>query len=151
MAMPRSLRLLGLASAMALLSALAFVAGVRTGANESALLQSTVNGALLVSELKTLRAGGAEKVIYGKELELDGQIYNIHRLQVDGRPWLFWPESSRYEHERYLRRIAAYRREHPPVLPQSKVTGTDEMSIQMRRTNEVIEATTNQLIDRYAK
>jgi hypothetical protein len=133
------------------LLAATFVAGVRIGAGESTLLQSTVNGALLVGELRALRAGEAAKLIQAKELELDAQILNFHRLESNAHPWLFWPDSNNFEHERYLRNIASYRREFSPVMPALGVPGFDQVSEEMRQANEDVASTTRSIITRYGK
>ncbi len=133
------------------LLASAFVAGVRVGASESAWLQSSVNGALLVGELRALRAGNASKLVQAKEMELDAQVLNFHRLESQGHPWLFWPETRNFENERYLRSIASYRREFPPVLPTLEVVGSDQVSVEMRQNNLDIANTTNSIISRYGQ
>jgi len=136
---------------VALVGAVAFVAGARVGASENALLQSSVNGALLVGELKALRAGRVDSVIYGKELELDSQVLNFSKFQASGYAWLFWPESPQYEHERYLRSIATYRKEFPPVLPTSQATGSDEVAKEMRENNARVAITTKWIVETYGK
>ena len=128
-----------------------FLAGVRVGVSESAWLQSSVNGALLVGELRALRAGNATNLIQAKELELDAQVLNFHRFESKGHPWLFWPDSNNFEHERYLRSIASYRREFPPVMPMLDVPGTDQLSADIRQSNTDITSATKAIIKRYGK
>lgn len=133
------------------LLASAFVAGVRVGATESDLLQSTVRATLLVSELRALRAAKTDRLVRAKELELDGEVLKYHRFLESGHPWLLLPESATFEHERYLRQVALYRKEFPAVVPTLEVTGTDETSVDMRAGAALIASTTEQIIRRFGQ
>ena len=129
----------------------AFVAGVRVGATESDLLQSTVKATLLVNELRALRAGKTDGLVRAKEIELDGEVLKYHRLLESGHPWLLLPESATFEHERYLRQVAMYRKEFPAVVPTLAVTGTDETSVEMRAGAALVASTTEQIIRRFGQ
>ena len=139
----------GAAILLALALAAVFVAGVRAGANEDAMLQSTVRAALLVGELRALRGGKVESLITSKEIELDGQILQYQRLSDEGHPWLLLPESASFEHDRYLRQVARYRREFPSVIPTLPVMGSDATSIAMREGAANIARTTEQIVRKY--
>lgn len=149
--MKQRLIVIGSLALSAVLLASAFVAGVRVGATESDLLQSTVRATLLVGELRALRAVKIDGLVKAKELELDGEVLKYHRLLESGHPWLLLPESATFEHERYLRQVAVYRKEFPPVVPALEVTGTDETSVEMRARAALIASTTEQIIRRFAQ
>ncbi len=76
-------------------------------------MDSSANARLLVGELKLIRDGKAEKLIEGKEIELDGAITQALQFRDSGLSWLFYPFSTAYDHDSYLRSAAAYRREYP--------------------------------------
>jgi len=149
--MKHRLIIVGSATFSIVLLASAFVAGVRVGVAESDLLQSTVKATLLVGELRALRAGKTDGLVRAKEIELDGEVLKYHRLIESGHPWLLLPESATFEHERYLRQIALYRKEFPAVLPTLEVTGTDETSVQMRVGAALVASTTEQIIRRFGQ
>jgi hypothetical protein len=151
MASHSTLKLLAASCIAVGLLASAFIAGVRTGASESAWLQSTVKGALLVGELRALRSGNAAGLIQMKELELDGQVLYFRRLQDQGHPWLFWPDSDNFEHERYLGSIASYRKEFPALMPTLVVPGSDRTNEAIRKGNREVAETTQAIIRQYGK
>jgi hypothetical protein len=133
------------------LLAFTFIAGVRVGATESPLSLSTMRATMLVGELKALRAGKTDQLIRVKELELDSEILLYQRFSEHGMPWLLWPDSENLEHDRYLRQVALYRKEFPAVLSQIEVTGTDEMSTQMRAQHANLTRTTEMIIRRFGQ
>lgn len=149
--MKQRLIIVGATALSFLLLASAFIAGVRAGTTESDLLQSTVKATLLVSELRALRAGKTEGLVRAKEIELDGEVLKYHRLLESGHPWLLLPESSTFEHERYLRQVALYRKEFPAVVPSLEVTGTDETGAEIRAGAALIASTTEQIIRRFGQ
>jgi hypothetical protein len=140
-----------LSAASALALGGAFVIGVRFGATQSELIQSTVKATLLVGELRALRAGKTEALIRSKELELDGQVYLYQRLLDEGHVWLFWPNSNAFEHERYLRKVAIYRKEFPASMPALEITGTDSTSEEMRKANAQVAKTTEAIVRTYGQ
>lgn len=107
-ALSPSLRIL----AAALLLFAAFKIGVHVGAYESWRMDSSAKARVLVGELKAIRGGKAEKLIPGKEIELDGAIAQALQFQDADRSWLFYPFAA-YDHDGYLRAAAAYRRQFP--------------------------------------
>jgi hypothetical protein len=130
----------------------AFLVGVRVGATQTELLQSTVRATMLASELRALRAGNKlDALVNAKELELDSQVLLYARAQKSGGLWLLWPESQSYEHERYLRNVAAYRKEYPAALPKIEVGGTDQTSQEMRNAAALVAQTTEEVIRTYGK
>ena len=149
--MKHRLIIVGSVTLSIMLLASAFIAGARVGVAESDLLQSTVKATLLVGELRALRAGKTDGLVRAKEIELDGEVLKYHRLIESGHPWLLLPESATFEHERYLRQIALYRKEFPAVLPTLEVTGTDETSVQMRVGAALVASTTEQIIRRFGQ
>ena len=147
----RTLVIVGLVTVSLLLLASTFVAGVRVGATESAFLQSSVKATMLVSELRTLRAGKADLLVKAKELELDSEVFMYSQLIESGHPWLFWAENNDFEHERYLRQVARYRKEFPAVIPTLQMEGTDETRIRMRAQAETIARATEKIIREYGQ
>lgn len=143
---------IAIGSIVALLIAVtgSFVAGVRVGAYESMLLQSTANAVLLIGELRALRAGKTEGLIRMKETELDGQILYYQRLSDEGRPWLFYPNNSGIEYSRHLRLIALYRQEFPTV-PVPDGGGAGEFSAAMRENAQQLVRTTAEIIRQYGQ
>jgi hypothetical protein len=100
-----------------LLLFMAFKVGVHVGAYQSWLVDSSAKASLLVGELKAIRGGKAEKLIEHKEIELDGAIVQALRFRDSGLTWLFYPFTEDYDHDRYLRSAAAYRKEFPSPTP----------------------------------
>jgi len=149
--MKHRLIIVGSVTLSIMLLASAFIAGARVGVAESDLLQSTVKATLLVGELRALRAGKTDGLVRAKEIELDGEVLKYHRLIESGHPWLLLPESATFEHERYLRQVALYRKEFPAVVPTLEVTGTDETSVQMRVGAALVASTTEQIIRRFGQ
>lgn len=128
-----------------------FLAGVRVGATESAWLQSPVNAALLVRELRTLRAGKTEGLVSLKELELDTQVLLLHQLSTNGHPWLFWPQDVEFGNNRFFREVALYRKEFPAVIPGIQIQGTDEIHAEMRANGAKIQHMTDKLVREFGQ
>lgn len=93
--------------------------GARVGAQQYVLLEGSIRASLLAGELSALRTGPPDKLIASKEMELDAEILRAMQFQDRGQAWMLWPESAQYEHTRYLKNAAAYRRHHPPLPPAS--------------------------------
>ena len=125
----------------------AFIAGVWVGADQLLLLDSTPRAALLVGELRALREGKTRELIQTKELELDAQVLQYARAQQHGAPWLFWPISESIESERHLKLLASYRAEHPSTFP----SGNASASPDERHAEQLLRATTNDILLRHAK
>jgi hypothetical protein len=98
--------------------------GVHVGQQQFSLMESAVRAALVSGELRALRGGKAQQLISSKEIELDGLIVHALTFQEQGHPWLFWPFDEPYEHTRYLQYVAAYRNEHPAVIPELPVSAS---------------------------
>ena len=108
-----------------LLLFIAFKLGMHVGAYQSWLLDSSAKSSLLVGELNTIRKGKAETLIESKEIELDGAITRALRLRGSDLTWLFYPFDGNYDHDRYLRAAAAYRKLYPSPTPRLDFGGTE--------------------------
>jgi hypothetical protein len=119
---------------------IAFVAGIYVGVDQYLLISSTTEASLRVGELRALRASRNAALIQTKELELDTQLLLYSRYKAQGQPWIFWPFSESFDHERHLRTIAAYRKEFPPVLPAiaDASTGADSPGQTVRQVTDEI-------------
>lgn len=141
--------------ATALFGVLLFLAGMMTGAHvgprEFAMQEASVKATLLVSELRLLRAGQSQKLIQNKEIALDGEIVKALAFRESGSPWLFWPLNPNYEHSRYLRAVAAYRAEHPPMVPQLPVAEQTPMTDDMKSFALQVRDRTQELLRDYGK
>ena len=133
------------------LLASAFVAGARVGATESALSLSTIKATMLVGELRALRAGKIDPLIRAKELELDTEVLMYHRFSESGHPWLLWPDTENLEHERYLRQVALYRKQFPAVMSKIEISGTDDVSAQLRAQSVELDRTTERIVRQYGQ
>ena len=78
----------------------AFIIGVHVGSHQLLLMDSSAQAVLLANELKAIRAGTAEKLIEKKEIELDGKVVWALQFEEYGHPWMFYPISENYDHER---------------------------------------------------
>ena len=120
------------------------------GAFQSELAQSTVRASLVVGELRSLRTGQIDSLIRLKELELDSQVSRYQQFLDYGHPWLLWPTSRHFEHDRYLGTVAHYRQQHPPVMPSITVSETDPFAGEINANNASIARTTEEIVRRYA-
>jgi hypothetical protein len=126
-------------------------AGVLLGVVEFQKLDSSAKGSVLTAELRALRAGNVDKVIEGKEIELDGSLVSALKFQESGMPWLFWPYMHSWDHTPSLRRIAQYRKEYPPVVPKhAPALGVDDPS-DLRGFAREVSRSTDILIKRYGE
>jgi hypothetical protein len=137
----------GVAFLVALIAA--FLVGANVGANQFLLLESSVTGALRVHELRALRAGKVQELVGAKEAELDSQVLLYSRLVSEGQQWVLWPLSSSVNHERYLRLIAAYRKEFPSQMSARVEEVAPAMQAELREAQAVVEHTTQEIIRRY--
>lgn len=129
-----------------------FIIGVHVGYKQFLLMDSSAQAALLTSELKVIRAGNAEKLIEGKEIDLDGKIVRALEFQESGHPWLFYPFAWGYDHDSYLHTVALYRKSHPPVTPQiAEFGGDEEHKNEMRSYQDEVANRTRLLLELYGK
>jgi len=137
--------------ALVLVAALAgaFYAGVIVGVDQFQKMDSSAKASLLTAELRALRAGNVEKLIEGKEIDLDGSVVSALKFQESGLPWLFWPYMHSWDHTPSLQRAAQYRRQYPPVVPKhAPKEGADDPADLRGFAREVTRSTAI-LIERY--
>jgi len=128
-----------------------FWGGVQLGVHQFALLEGSVKASLLAGELRVLRTGNNEKLIGAKEIELDGEIVKAFRFRDEGHPWMLWPHASAYEHERYLRNVARYRKEYPSPARPLEFGGDESLKREMRKYTDEVAERTRELIEHYGK
>jgi len=119
-----------------------YIVGAWDGIYQFQLLNGATKASLLSGELRVLRAGKGEKLIPGKEIELDGEIAAYSIMQEKGRPWIFWPVSSVFDHEASILTAVAYRKEYPSLLTDEFISkmGTSETRAGAKETAERINA-----------
>ena len=141
--------------AVILLVALGFAAGVKIGVHmgqqQFVAQEGSVKAALLVGELRVLRSGNVQKLIPSKELELDVEIVKALAFRESGHPWLFWPFDVAYEHDRYLRSVAAYRAEYPASIPLLPIREEVPMAGEMKTFAQLVRERTQELLRDYGK
>jgi hypothetical protein len=128
-------------------------AGIILGVDQFQKRDSSAKASVLTTELRALRAGDVEKIIRIKEIELDGSVVSALAFQESGMPWLFWPYAHSLDHEYSLKRVAQYRRQHPPVVP-GLVSGTetyDADAYDPRPFAREVVRSTEVLIERYGR
>jgi len=129
----------------------AFIAGAHVGFYQWWLLDSSVRATMLAGELRALRAGNSDKLIPMKEIELDTAIVDAFRFQESGQSWIFWPMAKSFEHARYLRSVAEYRKQHPsPGMPKEVVADAEQQKEAEAYDAEVAQRNV-ELLRRYAK
>jgi hypothetical protein len=128
-----------------------FIFGVHVGSHQLLLMDSSAQAVLLTNELKAIRAGNAEKLIEKKEIELDGKVVWALQFEEHGHPWLFYPLSENYDHERYLHSVALYRMSYPSPTPTLVFGGDEEHKNEMKNYQAEVAKKTKLLIDRYGK
>ena len=112
-----------------LASAASFVFGARYGVYQHYLMNSSVEAALLTGELEAMRGSNLDLLIQGKEVELDGLLAIYGKFVEVGTPWLFWPTSQVFDHQRYIRKVVIYRKQYPLVTPDPKIRAQAERVI----------------------
>lgn len=132
-----------------LLLFITFKIGVHVGAYESWLMDSSAKASLLVGELKAIRGGRAEKLIEPKEIELDGAITQALRFRDSGPSWLFYPFAEAYDHDRFLRFAAAYRKEYPSPTPNLDFGTEGDFKQQMEAYRVEVALRMSQLQEQY--
>ena len=113
-------------------------------------LDSSARAALLTHELVALRSAQTDTLIRTKEIELNGQVVRAIQCQSSGCGSLFWSMNDAYDHEQDLRKVAEYRKEHPPpVVPDNPkiVPGMYDPGPFAREVQD----STRILLERYAK
>lgn len=125
--------------------------GVHMGQQQFVLQEGSVRAALLVGELRVLRNGESQKLIPSKEIELDGEIVKALAFRESGYPQLFWPFDGAYEHDRYLRSVAAYRTEYPASIPALQIGEENPMAGEMRTFAQLVRERTQELLRDYGK
>lgn len=137
--------------ALALLVALAaaFYAGVIVGVDQFQKMDSSAKASLLTAELRALRGGNVEKLIEGKEIDLDGNVVSALMFQESGMPWLFWPYMHSWDHTPSLRRVAQYRKQYPPVVPKHAPKDEADDPADLRGFAREVTRSTDILIERY--
>ena len=144
-------------SLIALLAATAgfgggFLLGVDQGVKQFFLLESSVKASLLTFELQALRAGNAKKIIDLKEIELDGEVVRFAQFRREGYPWIFWlQEGYERDHKKYMERVAAYRKQHPPYIPTLRIGEESPMKMEADEFAKEVTRTTGEIIKEYEK
>ena len=72
-------------------------------------------------------------------------------FQDSGHPWMFPLTSGYFEHEKYLRSIAEYRRAHPSPMPNLQFGGDDEHKKSMEGYRDTVKRRNEQLLEQYGK
>lgn len=141
--------------ALILLIALGFAFGLKIGVHlgqqQFVLQEGSVKASLLAGELRVLRDGDAKKLIPSKEIELDGEIVKALAFREAGYPWLFWPFYGEYEHDRYLRSVAAYRAIYPAYIPQLSFGEKNQMIDETKTFSHLVQIRTQELLRDYGK
>lgn len=141
----------GLAIALAVVFAAGLRVGAELGVKEFARMESSAKASLLTGELQLLRSGNGHQLIQTKEIELDWAIVQAISFQDSGKPWLFWPESELWNHERSLRRVAQYRVEHAPVVPGIAPPTEIQDPADLRGFGESVQRSIKVLVERYGR
>lgn len=132
-----------------------FVIGLRVGAKigvqQFAQMDSSAKAAVLTSELRMLRQGNGSRLVQGKEIEVDGHVAMAIQFQDSGIPWLFWPQNTEWDHSRYLKQVAEYRKDYPPVVPKIAPPPGDPDPSDFRGFSQIVELSTQKLLERYGK
>lgn len=92
---------------------LGFIAGTMSSTFTLEFLDSSAKAALLTHDLRRIRSGKVDDYLSIKEIDLDGAIYNHVRYKNGVYPYLSWPISMQYDHEKYMQTVLEYRREFP--------------------------------------
>ena len=125
--------------------------GVILGIEEFQNFESSAKASVLTTELRALRAGNVERIIQTKEVEVDGNVVRALAFQESGMPWLFWPYVHSWDHTPSLKRVAQYRKQHPPIAPTiAPPAGTDDPA-DLRGFADEVTRSTKVLIERYGR
>lgn len=123
--------------------------GVHVGVAQFVQQEGSVKAALVAGELRAMRAGNTEKLISGKEIELDGEIVKALAFRESGHPWLFWPFEGAYKHTRYLKAAAAYRSQYPAAVPELQIGEENPFAREMKSYAQVVRERTSELLRDY--
>ncbi len=133
-----------------------FFVGVKEGVWQFFLLESSTKATLLTYELQDLRAGNTKKIIDVKEIELDGELVRFGDFRREGRPWVFWfQDGYERDHTKYMKRVAAYRKQYPPFAPTFAPTldyGKDNtMKEELEKYAQEVKAVTAEVLKEYGE
>lgn len=147
----RTIKVLAAVLLVGLTFVLGLKIGVHVGVAQFVQQEGSVKAALIAGELRAMRAGSTDKLISGKEVELDGEIVKALAFRESGHPWLFWPFQEAYEHTRYLKSAAAYRSQYPAVVPELQIGEENPFASEMKSYAQVVRERTNELLRDYGK
>jgi len=129
-----------------------FFYGAKVGVEQFALLESSAKAFLLADELRSLRRGNTERLIPLKELYLDSEVLRFGEFRQKGHPWIFWlagpPER---EHAKWMRGVAAYRKEHPPFSPTLAEPKGGELASNKKHFDQELLQVTNEILKEYGQ
>lgn len=126
-------------------------AGVIVGVDQFLKMDSSAKASVLTYQLRALRGGHVDKIIQAKEIEVDDNVVSALAFQESGMPWLFWPYMGAWDHARYLRNVAEYRKEYPPVVPKLQPPAGTQDPSDLRGFAREVEQSTKVLLERYGK
>ena len=119
------------AAVLPLISIVSFVFGAHYGVYQYRLLSSSTEAALIAGELEAMRGPKLELLIRAKEVELDGLLATYAKFVDGGAPWIFWPISRGFDHEKNIRKAVRYRTHHPIATPNQKLRDQAERVIRV--------------------
>ncbi len=129
-----------------------FFIGVKDGVWQFFLLESSVKADLLTHELQALRAGNAKKIIETKEIQLDGEVVRFSEFRREGRPWVFWfQDGYERDHTKYMKHVAAYRKQYPPFVPTIEFEKENSMKEEMQEFSEQVKTVTAEILKEYGE
>lgn len=129
-----------------------FFVGVKEGVEQFFLLESSVKASLLTFELQALRAGNSKKIIEAKEIELDGELVRFGDFRSQGRPWVFWfQDGDDRDHTKYMKRVAAYRKQYPPFTPTIDFGKDNPMKEEMEKHAAEVNKVTAEILKEYGE
>ena len=102
---------------------ISFLAGLRMGGEKYLLANSSNDAFILSNELRMLRSGNIENVIYVKELELSSQIRFHEEFLNSNFKWLY-SDITQYT-DINMRKAIKYRLENPYEIPSIDNTDVD--------------------------
>ena len=129
-----------------------FFVGVKEGVWQFFLLDSSAKASLVTYELQALRAGNAKKIIDSKEIELDGELVRFSEFRREGRPWVFWLEDwNERDHTKYMKHVAAYRKQYPPFTPTIDFGKDNPMKEEMEKHVQEVKNVTAEILKEYGE
>ena len=128
-----------------------FILGVRVGVWQFGLLDSSAKASVVTYELQDLRSGHTDRIVQAKEISLDGEVLMFCRFLEEGHPWLFWPQNHYFDHARYMKHVANYRKQYPPVTPTIEFAADNPTRDEMKNYGQDVADCTKQVIEKYEK